>query len=217
MFDLKSRLPKQSVSKMHFALFVIVALLVVIVIVQAAFPSSLQNYFSPITKTTESLNILDNPNITQFDIGNSKIGLPSKWSISAILGSVSATGYYCMGTSCRIALVSPVSGGNNLNVALSTPGQLRLRQDLGLSDMDLAVKVFGKNLKFSAQYYQTSELSDTTTLDPVETKSDMVYQVFGCISEYLCVHAGPFSIDSKTNAAQLAGFQSLMAGLKLTK
>lgn len=198
-------------------LLVSVVLLSLLLIINAFRNRDSQNPNNPeISNEQLPWDFLPLEDISRIDFPGVKIQLPEGWSVTALLSSPKNTGYNCVGSTCRVAMLAPTLPETKLvEVIISTPTYVRVDNAPQLQKMNTVGIFAGETMDLTADRSFVNKIiqnEDGTTVEG-DIVSDRIFQIYGCRTKDLCVYAGNLSEDLVKNIQQVEELKKLIREL----
>lgn len=158
----------------------------------------------------------------KIDLPDFSLDIPSGWEIDYIVGSDSNTGLYCLQEkNCTIYFLTNQDEGAVLqNIELSIPVAVA-SQSYFADELDKAqFSLNNRNVSLDAVMY--FEVAPDSLEDETEVEGDLdedpdipLYpkEIFGCLTDIVCVRVGALSVDEVENSKQLELFQKFLSEL----
>lgn len=201
----------------RIAMLVMVVILSVLLILNAFRTREPAPNAPQTTDDTPQLSFLPLEDNTKIDFPGAKLQVPDGWTVTALLSDPQGTGYKCVGTECRVALVAPTNSSSKIvELVISTPTYVRLEgaaADLKKSNINVAFA--GENILLSIDKIVSNKvtIAEDGTAKDEGVESEYIYQVYGCHSKDICIYATYFSDNPTVNSGQLQEIQDLLSRL----
>lgn len=183
------------------------------------------------TDLTSQLVEVGDPTALDLAAGNS-LQIPSGWVITAKTNDHQGRGYECdWQNACSLVYINNTSESASLKtIVISSPGSVKLSEGPQTDDGSSPyieeirqVAVLGEEADLTYNMFDIVDIVSTGETDPItgteimdtEVVSTHPIEVYGCVSDGLCIHVGPLALNAEDNDSQLQELNSFLAQLSM--
>lgn len=203
---------------LRIILLVMVVIMSLLLIINAFRIRNFNPETPELSNETPQLAFLPLEDNMRVDFPGARIQIPEGWTVTALLSKPDGTGYKCVGTSCRVAVVAPTDEKSRIvEVVLSTPSYVRVEPAPELEKSSVTVNFAGENISLSTDKIVVNKvaLGEDGSVSEGEVESEYVYQLYGCHSKEVCIYATYLSDNPSVNFSQVGEIKQLLSKLTI--